>query len=406
MDHNPNKINGDDIILNNDNCTDNATDDLEQLSFVPKPQSSNLLSSPVGLPPAAAPPFPPTTPEPSEMCPANVTTSSLQGKNLFNPFNDHTNDHMSTGNGIDMNNSQHFKGIPQDFVMGGSIPENRISTRIGKGPDIEPLNDIQPPKKQEDEQPKTATTVKKSKSSHRKNSKKSNSGRYVAGTPNIQSHVDSTTSESAAASRAKHLNTNVNASGITNQNPVPNIIFRIRICNILLSVVAIGLTISGLIGKVVTMHVTQLVFSVYAIFFSGLLFCFELHTSFLSIESRMRDNFGILFTPKGRSCFLLLWGSIVLIARCGGLIESIIIGLLIISEGIYTIWVVMSYPEYVRQWQNDNYNQDISVVISDRVGIPAWASPFNRRGDGGVNNQAMNYGTASSEAQGLLEIKV
>eukprot|EP00980_Cylindrotheca_fusiformis_P001456 scaffold345_cov134-Cylindrotheca_fusiformis.AAC.67 len=136
----------------------------------------------------------------------------------------------------------------------------------------------------------------------------------------------------------------------------------------------------------VWLHQARVVIAAYLGFFALLLLGVELNAP-------MKDSFGILYHPLGRSALLFLMSSM-----CFGILEAwweAVLGVAFLICSLGYVFAYWRYPEY-RRW--DDYNEsgaweNVRTAIRRRT-IP-WANPTD-------DNIASGWQTVQRESQSLL----
>lgn len=144
------------------------------------------------------------------------------------------------------------------------------------------------------------------------------------------------------------------------------VVWRIRIINLVVCTLAILFQVPALLGQVL-FSPAKAVLGCYLVFFCGVLCCFELHTPV--VDTMIRDNFGMLHHPLSRVVFLVVLASVCW--SQGGL-ESIL-AVVIVGNALYIVFVFARYPEY-RRIHNDE-QADLVSIVRKRATRYAWANP-------------------------------
>ena len=143
---------------------------------------------------------------------------------------------------------------------------------------------------------------------------------------------------------------NPNAQRVANSaegagTALPELILRMRIINLILCTLALGLEIPFWIGRVVMLNLSELVLGVCLCSFALLLCCWEMHVPVLG--EAIRENFGIIYHPFGRSAFFVMMGGLCI--GQGGL--ELYLGAVILLNAIYTIYIPCRYPHYYKAYE-------------------------------------------------------
>jgi len=170
-------------------------------------------------------------------------------------------------------------------------------------------------------------------------------------------------------------NANINPNtGETNSaqgagTALAEVVFTIRVINLMACSVAILLEILFLMGRLI-FHPARAVLSAYLCFFASLLCCFELHTPWVS--RIIEEQFGMLQHPISRSFFIFL-----IVGLCWGQgtgILELALGGVFLFNAFYTIFAFIRYPEYRRM--NDEIPQrDLISAAREQATGYAWANP-------------------------------
>jgi hypothetical protein len=189
---------------------------------------------------------------------------------------------------------------------------------------------------------------------------------------------------------------NPNAQRVANSaegagTALPELILRMRIINIILCTLALGLEIPFWIGRLVMANLSALVLGVVLCGFALLLCCWEMHVPV--IADGIRANFGIIYHPFGRSFFFVLMGG--LCVGQGGLEQYL--GALVLLNAIYTIYIPCRYPHYYKAFEDfgeENMRELAARATAQRQGH-AWAD--HRIVEEEKRNLISKYSGASGE---------
>jgi len=163
------------------------------------------------------------------------------------------------------------------------------------------------------------------------------------------------------------LSKNINSAGQSNlRTTLPDIIFRVRLVNLITTTLTILCMIFTLWEKL--LDLPQLVLCVYAICFCALLCAYELHIRW-QVARLIHDNFGILSSPYGRAFYILFCGTMCLTQ---GTIPFIF-GCILFSNACYNIYLICKYPDY-RLCEESFGREDVRDIASGASGIPAWVT--------------------------------
>ncbi|KAJ0399645.1 hypothetical protein ATCC90586_001900 [Pythium insidiosum] len=114
----------------------------------------------------------------------------------------------------------------------------------------------------------------------------------------------------------------------------------LRYINVLLAILQ---ALAGFLGlfDLVTLDITSFLISVYAIIFALLLLAFECR--FSSMEPKIREQFGFLFTYRGRTAFIFCVGFMDF-----GMDNTLgwLVGILMCSNAFFNMLVMMCHPEF------------------------------------------------------------
>lgn len=146
--------------------------------------------------------------------------------------------------------------------------------------------------------------------------------------------------------------------GGRNNNPLPTLVKRMRIINISFSIAAIIFEIPLIAFKLFTP--TKMVLASYLGFMSILLLGFELHTPV--VRKFLIDNFGILYSPVGRSLFIILMG---ILAMGQASILEILLGILLFGNGIFTLAVNCIFPEFKKVHESPEQREDMLEKVKE-----------------------------------------
>lgn len=131
----------------------------------------------------------------------------------------------------------------------------------------------------------------------------------------------------------------------------------LRLANIIAAVASMGSLLASWFLRLVTAQLGKLVLAGYLAFLSFVLLMVEMLSIFhvASIDARLKENFGLLRHPMGKTMFIYLlatlcWG-------IGGLMEMIIGVVYFLSATVlFTAWV--TYPEFRRPFEDEDKEED------------------------------------------------
>lgn len=158
---------------------------------------------------------------------------------------------------------------------------------------------------------------------------------------------------------------------------LPELIFRLRIFNIILATLAILSGSMSLIGYLLTFQFREFVMCAYLAFLSGLLCCFEAHNPI--IANIIQDSCGFLYDHKLRCVFIFLLGTV----SCQeGSPFGVVLGFAFIANSIYNAYILRKYGTMVVNEQEKNAGREDITAIAGRAGFgalrqPAWTSIRN-----------------------------
>lgn len=189
---------------------------------------------------------------------------------------------------------------------------------------------------------------------------------------------------------------NPNAQRVANSaegagTALPELILRMRIINLVLCTLALGLEIPFWIGRVVMLNLSELVLGVCLCGFALLLCCWEMHVPV--IGEAIRDNFGVVHHPFGRSAFFVLMGGLCI--GQGG--PELYLGAVILLNAIYTIYIPCRYPHYYKAYEEcgEEDMRDLAARAKARRQGHAWAD--QRIVQEEKQNLISKYSSASGE---------
>mmetsp|Transcript_1322 Transcript_1322/g.3610 ORF Transcript_1322/g.3610 Transcript_1322/m.3610 type:complete len:302 (-) Transcript_1322:255-1160(-) len=164
------------------------------------------------------------------------------------------------------------------------------------------------------------------------------------------------------------VNRGVANSAMGSGTTLPELVVRMRIINMTLCTFAILFEIPSFLSKAL-FNPPRAVLAGYLAFLAGLLCCFELHVP--AIARFVRSNFGLLYSPMGRACFLFLMGG--LCVGQGGILE-IMLGGIMVANGFYTLYIPCKYPGFEKAHEELGRENIVSIAAKRAVGY-AWADP-------------------------------
>ena len=142
---------------------------------------------------------------------------------------------------------------------------------------------------------------------------------------------------------------------------VPRMILYTRVINLGLSICMIFVSLLSLLT---TNNATTGVLAIYVVVFACLLCCFETHLK--QISKIIAMNFGFLYSAKSRSAFMIFVGTILFSFSLFGKI----IGLLMLANAAFNIFIIAKYPGY-----EDAQRQDAQAEIKDYLAAnPAFTN--------------------------------
>lgn len=172
---------------------------------------------------------------------------------------------------------------------------------------------------------------------------------------------------------------------------LPELILRMRIINLILCTLALGLEIPFWIGRVVMLNLSELVLGVCLCGFALLLCSWEMHVPVLG--EAIRENFGIVYHPFGRSAFFVMMGGLCI--GQGGL--ELYLGAVILLNAIYTIYFPCRYPHYYKAYEEcgEEDMRELAARAKARRQGHAWAD--QRIVQEEKQNLISKYSSASGE---------
>ncbi len=124
---------------------------------------------------------------------------------------------------------------------------------------------------------------------------------------------------------------------VDRQMKIPRLVFVTRILNLGMCVL-MGLV--AILELIKSPSASAGILSVYLILFSCLLYCFEVHLKV--VAQKIANNFGFLFSPIGRICFLVFIGIICFSFES---IIGYIGGACMCGNALFNGYVLFRYPE-------------------------------------------------------------
>lgn len=162
-------------------------------------------------------------------------------------------------------------------------------------------------------------------------------------------------------------NTGLKNSSMGDGTALVEIIWKLQWINIIASTLAIMSEIFGIIFKLFT-NPSKAILAVYLTFFSLMLLAYE--TRIPELERIVKDNFGLLCHPIGRALFLFLLSSLALGQWT---LMDVLIGVVFLGNGIYTIHTFIFYPEFRRMHEDENLQH--TNTESTWWSRKSWATP-------------------------------
>lgn len=139
-------------------------------------------------------------------------------------------------------------------------------------------------------------------------------------------------------------NNNGEATTTATDPAVPRFILYTRVINLALSVCML---IVSLLSLLTTQTATTGVLSCYVVVFACLLCCFETHLK--QVSKKIALNFGFMYSARSRSLFMMFIGTILFSFSLFGKI----IGLLMLLNAFFNIYILCRYPEFEDAQRND-----------------------------------------------------
>ena len=134
------------------------------------------------------------------------------------------------------------------------------------------------------------------------------------------------------------------------------LILMMRLSNMALSMFTSFAAFLSLLGD----DLASGVLAVYLMSFSCLLCCFETHLK--AVSAAISDNFGFLYSAKGRASFLVF---VSLLCFSQGLLGKLA-GCLMLGNALFTFYVIHKYPEY--EEIHAKYGMEDAAAVARRRG--------------------------------------
>lgn len=282
---------------------------------------------------------------------------------------------------------------PPPSLMGGSEDDDHAVDAYGVPIGENPSGFVSPPRKRppnkklpgvitesnvrEQTEPKSASPFFKSwfggASAYQKQSRRtSSSDSYGAMKQREQNALSA--EEDYGESKTLNPQLNPNAQRVANSaegegTALPELILRMRIINIILCSVALGLEIPFWIGRIIMLNLSELVLGICLCGFALVLCFWEMHVPLFA--DGIRESFGIVYHPFGRAFFFVLMGGLCI--GQGGLEQYL--GLVILLNAMYTICIPCRYPHYYKAFEDfgEEDVRDFAVRAVARRKGHAWA---------------------------------
>jgi len=149
-----------------------------------------------------------------------------------------------------------------------------------------------------------------------------------------------------------------------NPNDLPRLIIYMRLINVGLCIIMSAAAVLALLELV---DIPTAVLACYVWAFSCMLFCFETQLKF--IATIINDNFGFLFSARGRTVFLLFISFLCFSLGILGLIA----GILMILNACFNFYVILRYPEYV-EMQRINLETQTANYLKNNPNVARQAA--------------------------------
>mmetsp|Transcript_30383 Transcript_30383/g.61631 ORF Transcript_30383/g.61631 Transcript_30383/m.61631 type:complete len:337 (-) Transcript_30383:272-1282(-) len=172
---------------------------------------------------------------------------------------------------------------------------------------------------------------------------------------------------------------------------LPELILRMRVINLILCTLALGLEIPYWIGRAVRLNLSELVLGVCLCCFALLLCCWEMHVPV--VADAIKEGLGLVYHPYGRAFFFVMMGGLSI--GQGGLER--ILGYVILLNAIYTIYIPCRYPHYFKAFEDygEEDVRELAARMAGRRSGKAWADP--RIVEEEKRTLIAKYSTASGE---------
>mmetsp|Transcript_14427 Transcript_14427/g.23856 ORF Transcript_14427/g.23856 Transcript_14427/m.23856 type:complete len:304 (-) Transcript_14427:46-957(-) len=149
-----------------------------------------------------------------------------------------------------------------------------------------------------------------------------------------------------------------------------------RVVNLVACTVALLLELPNLLGHVFSLHPARAVLGLYLSFFSLLLCGYEVD---LYGRTFIRQNFGMLHHPIGRSFVLFLMGGLAI--GQGGVLDYLV-GAVFAWSSLYTAITFCWYPQYRQRTSlEDGTIEDRQSLYHQALQNNSWADPEQHLGE-------------------------
>eukprot|EP01084_Bolivina_argentea_P161078 280419_1 len=194
---------------------------------------------------------------------------------------------------------------------------------------------------------------------------------------------------SASASQAVYTQADVDR-----QLKIPRLVFITRCLNIGICIL-MGLV--AILELLKSPSASAGVLSIYLLLFSCLLCCFEVHLKVVAVK--IANNFGFLFSPIGRICFLVFIGIICFSFKS---LIGYIGGGCMCANALFNGYVLFRYPEVYENEKRVTLEQSAQNLAAQNSGAIASAGARYAANNPQVVASAVSSGGSKSQSSGTF----
>lgn len=179
--------------------------------------------------------------------------------------------------------------------------------------------------------------------------------------------------------------------GGRNNDPLPILVGRMRVVNIVLAICSFLFEVPFIILKLFTP--AKLILAVYLGFMALMLLGFELHTP--KVREFLMDNCGFLYSPIGRSFFIVLMGFVSIAEKS---VLQTILGIIYICNGFFTLGMNCYFEDFKKIHESPEQREDVLEYVKEYGVANEWTSISNLAENTSLLNQGAKSGYGNVSA--------